>query len=74
MDVMVKVPFVSHVLSQPVELFLKQKILLGTNAGCTTAFINPNDTEKQVACQADNVYALSWLLFSTNAGYPNHTY
>lgn len=54
MDAMVQVPIVSHVYPT-VQIFLTK--ISGTSATCTTAFTNPDQTDKQVACQVDNVCA-----------------
>jgi len=37
-----------------------QRLSIGTNANCPTAFRNPDDTFVQVACQANNVSLYQW--------------
>ena len=58
MDAMVRVPIVSrcpHVIyCNNFELLTK---ISGTSASCSTAFMSPDQTYKQVACQVDNVCA-----------------
>ena len=58
MDAMVRVPIVSrcpHVIyCNKFELLTK---ISGTSASCSTAFMSPDQTYKQVACQVDNVCA-----------------
>ena len=36
---------------------------VGTTPDCSTAFHNPNDTQMQVVCLADNVGLLSIIIF-----------
>ena len=66
---MVRVPIVSRcVHAVPLSKFeLLTKLLLGTNANCPTAFMTPDQTNRQVACQTDNVCVK--LAISKNAQY-----
>jgi hypothetical protein len=56
MDAMAQVLIVRPRLSI-LSLSLLSRTILGTNAGCNTAFHQPNDTHVQVACQVPNVRA-----------------
>ena len=70
MDAMVRVPIVSrcaHVTYwNKFELLTK---ISGTNASCSTAFMSPDQTYKQVACQVDDVCAKLAIFKNLNARY-----